>query len=71
MSDEPPDDAGGGYQGSSPSFLGCLLGAVGLIFTLTGGICVWNGFSGLSVEVLLIGILMMVGSWLMTKRRGE
>ena len=69
MSDEPPDHVDWGNGPTGGSFFGCLLAAIGVIFTLTGGVCVWSGFSGSSVEVLLIGLLMMAGGWLMMKGR--
>jgi hypothetical protein len=57
----------GGNGRSDPSLFGCLVGAIGLVFMLTGGVCVWGGFNGSGVAVLAIGLLMMVGGWLMMK----
>lgn len=69
MSDEPPDYVDWGNGRSGGSLFGCLVGAIGLIFMFTGGICVWGGFSGSSAGVMLIGILLVVGGWLMVKTR--
>lgn len=59
----------GAMAAPAGSFFGCLLAGIGVIFMLTGGICVWGGFSGSSVEVLLIGLVMMAAGWLMTRGR--
>lgn len=69
MSDDPPDYVDWGNGRSGPSLFGCLIGAIGLLFTLTGGVCVWGGFNGSSVEILVIGVLMMAGGWLMMSGR--
>jgi hypothetical protein len=69
MSDEPPDYIDWGNDRSGGSFFGCLGMAIGFVFMLTGGLCVWSGFRGLSLQVLLIGLVMMVAGWLMSRRR--
>jgi hypothetical protein len=69
MSDEPPDYIDWGNGRSGGSFFGCIGMAVGLVFMLTGGLCVWGGFSGAGAEPLLIGLLMMAGGWVMMKGR--
>jgi hypothetical protein len=68
MSDEPPDyiDWGDTRSGAG-SFFGCVGMAIGLLFMLTGGLCVWSGFTGSGVKVLLIGLLIAACGWLLTR----
>ena len=67
MSDEPPDyiDWGNGRSGSS--ILGCLTGAIGLLFTLTGGLCVYVGLSGNGGSQLVIGLVLLLLGWLISR----
>jgi hypothetical protein len=69
MNDAPPDYIDWGEGRSGSSFFGCIAVGVGTLFMLTGGICVFGGFSGSSVQVLLIGLLMMAGGWAMMRGR--
>lgn len=69
MSDEPPDYIDWGDGRSSSSFFGCIGVGLGFLFMFTGGICVFGGFSGSNGEVLLIGLLMMLGGGLMMRGR--
>jgi hypothetical protein len=66
VSDEPPDyiDWGNGRPGSS--ILGCLAGAIGGLFMLTGGLCVFAGVSGSGTQ-LLIGLLLLVFGWVLSR----
>lgn len=69
MSDEPPDYIDWHDDRSGPSFFGCVGMAMGLLFMLTGGICVWGGASGGGTELLLIGLLIMAGGWALSRGR--
>lgn len=70
MSDEPPDYVDWGDERSgAATFFGCIGMSIGLLFMLTGGLCVWSGVSGPGVEVLVIGLVLAGGGWLLRGRR--
>ena len=65
MSDEPPDYIDWGNGRSGGSFLGCIASAIGALFLLTGGLCVFVSGGG-ETERLLIGLaLLAIGAVLM------
>ena len=53
-----------GEDGSN-SIWGCFAGAMGSMFILTGGTCVYLGFAGNWIVVGLVGLGMMAIGWLM------
>jgi len=69
MADEPPDyiDWHADHRGP-PSFFGCIGAALGLVFLLTGGTCVYMGFSMGEFGVALIGLGIAVGGWMLIRR---
>jgi hypothetical protein len=69
MADEPPDYVDWGNGRSGGSFFGCIGMAVGSLFMLTGGLCVWGGVSGAGIEPLFIGLLLVAAGWVMTRGR--
>lgn len=60
MGDEPPDYIDWGDKRSGGAFAGCFAMAGGLLFILTGGLCVTTGLSGAGFGQLMVGVLMIL-----------
>ncbi len=67
MGDEPPDYIDWGNGRSGGSVLGCLGVAIGVIFMLTGGLCVFAGAGSAGSGQLLIGLVLILIGWLLMK----